>query len=324
MGIAYFEHLRRKYAPACSSIMKLTDLPVPDGHRAKGGIHIAIDLSILMYYFKGINPDDGKETLAKHFRKFENNARAASIVTYYVADGRASSDKADEHVRRQKERDENLGEIETLERRLMFENDEHGTLKNKLRELKHRTMIVTTEERHKVFEVLEELGAKIVVATHEADPLLAALIKYDYVDYVMSEDTDMYAFGCEYILHRTRKYPVGEDPDLFSEDFEVINVRAMLKQFELTQEQLTQVCVLAGCDYYRPTLKIKPDRYFVKNAYFAIKNHCSIEKATRGTELNGKYGYTHDHIKFIKAYSKFMVEMPESYIKVPPAAAMAC
>lgn len=331
MGIVYFEHLRHKYAPKCSYISKISSLPLPPGHRNKGGIHIAIDLSILMYYFKGLNTEDGLNTLVKHFTKFENNARIAGIITYYVADGRSSTDKSDEYIRRQEERTKNLDEIKALETKLSDSStsEENIIVLNKLRELKHRTMVVSTEERHKVFEVLEELSANIIVASHEADPLLAALVKYDYVDYVMSEDTDMYAYGCSYILHRVNKFPIIEkdkEPDLFNEDFEVIDLSKMLKEFDLTQTQLTQVCVLAGCDYYRPTLKIKLDRYFIRNAYFAIKNHGSVEYATNKTELNGKYGYKHKHLQFILAYNKFIVsEKLSDYVqKAPPSLIMAC
>jgi exonuclease-1 len=83
------------------------------------------------------------------------------------------------------------------------------------------------------------LGIECIVAPFEADAQLAHLCKHDHIQAVISEDSDMLAFGCRHVLYKMNAQGQGDH----------LALSDVLTHTTLTHEQFQYACILAGCDY---------------------------------------------------------------------------
>jgi exonuclease-1 len=83
------------------------------------------------------------------------------------------------------------------------------------------------------------LGIECIVAPFEADAQLAHLSRLDRIQVVVSEDSDMLAFGCKRVLYKMNDTGHGEQ----------VALTDVLAHTTLSHEHFQQACILAGCDY---------------------------------------------------------------------------
>ena len=84
----------------------------------------------------------------------------------------------------------------------------------------------------------------MIVAPYEADPQLAYLSRTDYVDLIISEDSDMLVFGSKRVFFKMGRDYNGEL--LLLKD--ILNSAEMVN-YRWTMNDLIQICILSGCDY---------------------------------------------------------------------------
>jgi flap endonuclease-1 len=94
--------------------------------------------------------------------------------------------------------------------------------------------------------LLSLLGCAYIVAAGEADATLAALCSSGYVHAVMSDDSDMLAYGATRVWRRRHnaEYVLSD----------------ILASLELTMEQFVKVCITLGTDYGNPIAGVGPKR----------------------------------------------------------------
>lgn len=88
-----------------------------------------------------------------------------------------------------------------------------------------------------------------IVAPYEADAQLAHLMKTNKVEAVITEDSDLIAFGCSKLIYKIDRFGQGieiKHQDIFT-DFSV-----SLRLFN--PELLRRACIASGCDYL-PSLR---------------------------------------------------------------------
>lgn len=112
-------------------------------------------------------------------------------------------------------------------------------------------------------QVLELLGVPYRQSPGESDTTIAEMMARGEIDAVLSEDTDMLPYGCEWFI---TGFKDGSD---FVTEFQLSRI---LDHLKLTREQFVDVCILCGCDYADKIYKIA-----VKGAYDMIKRHKNIE-----------------------------------------------
>ena len=78
---------------------------------------------------------------------------------------------------------------------------------------------------------------------HEADPECAFLNESDLVDYVISDDSDVFLFGSVKVIRNF--YKRNHSPWLYSSD-------AIGRCLSLSRIQLIMFAMLVGCDYALP------------------------------------------------------------------------
>ncbi|KAL2635529.1 hypothetical protein R1flu_007008 [Riccia fluitans] len=120
-------------------------------------------------------------------------------------------------------------------------------------ELYQRAVEITPAMAHQLIEVLREQGIEFVVAPYEADAQLAYLASLPMhkggVAAVISEDSDLLAYGCQAVLFKMDRYGHGEEirmKNLFECDPPPLKALSF-KGF--TQDLFLCMCVMAGCDF---------------------------------------------------------------------------
>ena len=88
------------------------------------------------------------------------------------------------------------------------------------------------------------MGIEFIVAPYEADAQLAYMYKTGRADVVITEDSDLIAFGVKKCFFKMDKNGQGFEIDLDQLPLvEEMNFRTF------TQEMLLITCILSGCDY---------------------------------------------------------------------------
>jgi len=130
-------------------------------------------------------------------------------------------------------------------------------------------------------------GVDFVVAPYEADAQLAFLALSGRVHAVISEDSDLLAYGCPRVLYKMGKDGFGEEICL-----ERLPLCKPLSLVGFSQQMLLEMCVMSGCDFL-PNLKgIGP-----KKAHALMKRFRHFVRAVKHLRYNGTHvprGYEDD------------------------------
>ncbi|KAL7323491.1 Rad2 nuclease [Mucor circinelloides] len=103
-----------------------------------------------------------------------------------------------------------------------------------------------------IVDVLKELSAEkiqCIVAPNEADAQLTHLAKTGKVDAVITEDSDLLAFGCPKIIYKMNFYGQGTEITM---DQVINDENSVFYNYDI--ETIRHICILSGCDYL-PSIK---------------------------------------------------------------------
>ncbi|KAK6921229.1 XPG-I domain [Dillenia turbinata] len=124
-------------------------------------------------------------------------------------------------------------------------------------ELFQRSISITPKMAHQLIQILRSENVEYVVAPYEADAQLAYLSSLEAenggIAAVISEDSDLLAYGCPVTVFKMDRYGNGEEiilDKVFDSEDLVPSFRNFNK--ELFTEVVVQgngMCVLAGCDF---------------------------------------------------------------------------
>ncbi|XP_060099491.1 exonuclease 1 [Heteronotia binoei] len=111
------------------------------------------------------------------------------------------------------------------------------------RECFARSINVTHAMACEVIKAARAKGIDCIVAPYEADAQLAYLNKTGIVQAIITEDSDLLAFGCKKVFLKLDKFGNGLEIDQ--------NRLGMCKQLGdvFTEEKFRYMCILSGCDY---------------------------------------------------------------------------
>nr|XP_042113810.1 exonuclease 1 [Peromyscus maniculatus bairdii] len=152
-----------------------------------------------------------------------------------------------------------------------------------------RSVNITHSMAHKVIKAARALGVDCLVAPYEADAQLAYLNKAGLVQAVITEDSDLLAFGCKKVILKM---------DQFGNGLEVDQARlGMCKQLGdvFTEEKFRYMCILSGCDYLSSLRGI------------GLAKACKVLRLANNPDIVKV-------IKKIGHYLKMNITVPEDYI----------
>ncbi|XP_051724948.1 exonuclease 1 [Ctenopharyngodon idella] len=166
--------------------------------------------------------------------KFVDMLLSFGVKPILVFDGRNLPSKQDVEKSRRERRQANLQKGKQLLR--------EGKI-SEARECFTRSVNITPSMAHDVIKAARTRGVDCVVAPYEADAQLAFLNKSGIAQAVITEDSDLLAFGCKKVILKMDKQGNGLEID----QCHLGRCKSLGNIF--TEEKFRYMCILSGCDY---------------------------------------------------------------------------
>jgi len=278
MGIKHLHQLLQKYAPNCYIKKHLSEFAYQ---------RIAIDISLYLYKYKAISGDRWIES----FIYLVSCLRKWNIHCVFIYDSKAPIEKLKEQQRRRETRVKQGDRVIELEKEI--EHYENGgepsekmieickkegvvsllrsnkqvidlpLIKRKLESMKSMIISITEEDLQLSRDLFDLLDIPHIKAISEAEAYSSYLCIHEKIDAVLSEDTDVLAYGSPIFLTKI---------DTMADTVISIKYKDVLNELDMTKEAFVDLCIMLGCDYNSNIPKVGPEK-----SYTFMKKYKCIE-----------------------------------------------
>jgi flap endonuclease-1 len=299
---------------------------------------IAIDSSILLYKYRYIYSSDDFHIIG--FNNLITELKSFNIKPVFVFDGKppeAKQDTLNKRIEIKTKLNEKINLL-TIKKNELIENTSSELVNNfeeyiddseiqentselnentkelnelfeidkELSKLQKNNLVITRKHSKEVMELLTSLDIDFIKAIGEAEEYCSFLQKNNFVDYVLTEDTDSLTFGAKKVLFNIPKT---------KNKFLLVDLDLVLSEMVLTYSQFIDFCILCGCDYTCTIPKVGP-----VTALKLIKDFSTIEGiiGINKYKIPDNFNYLNARSLFIKneEYSKENIEFNKK-IKKP-------
>lgn len=209
------------------------------------GKKICIDTMIYIYkYIK-------EGALLENFYKMCIQFRKYNINPIFIFDGNIPQEKSYEIQRRRELKENAKIELEKMNNIEILTEDQ----KSKKEELKKMIIKPNNDNINDVKKLIELAGYKYLISEGEADALCCYLVKKKVVYACVSEDMDMFCYGCPRVL---RYFNIRHNTMVF------YNLSDILKDLNMNFINFKWLCVLSGTDYHESYDKKRNIFYYYK------------------------------------------------------------
>jgi 5'-3' exonuclease len=130
--------------------------------------------------------------------------------------------------------------------------------------LKKKFVILKAEHIQNAKTLLQAYGMTYIESPGEADMLCAKLVSKNIVYACLSEDTDMFVYGCSRVL----RYLSLTTSTVILYDFQEI-----IKTLDMTTYEFRQLCIIYGCDYLPKNENQNYKNMTIFNSYKMFKSY---------------------------------------------------
>jgi len=288
MGIRGLNTFIKKVCPECITTNNI--------NKYNGKI-FGIDASILLYKYRHISNID-ETCVNSHIIGFLNRIKYYinnKITPVFVFDGIPPEQKKITLKKRQSIKRKIYEKIEILQDLCPESDNEKKEIQKEIYNLSKQVINVTKSHVNEIKELLDVLGINYYDAPDEAEKYCVFLQKNNIIDFIVTDDTDVFTFGGVNILKSTIKN------DLIETDIE-----KFLEKIGYTRVKFIDFCILSGCDYlsYVPNLAINTV-YTLFKKLNTIEDIINLNKYTFPDEYNNEI----EKIRLI--FSVFEYEKPK-------------
>jgi flap endonuclease-1 len=252
------------------------------------GKTVIIDTSCLIYRYILHNEDKFMNIFKSILKKLEKY----HIRPIFVFDGTVPDEKLKTVTKRTEKKKSALIELASLEKDLIIireldSNDEVSdniskkyfstslttnqiskeiivrAIDEKITKVQKKSMQLKNKHIKQIKQFLDFKKISYIHTSVEADLVCAFFVRYELVDYCISDDTDMFPYNCDHVIRNV---------DFRNEILDIYNRQKLLEELEIDENQFLDLCILLGSDYIPRTIGIKPN-----NILYLIKTYYSIE-----------------------------------------------
>jgi len=236
-----------------------------------------IDASILLYKYRHISNLDNT-CINSHIIGFIHRIiyyRRFNITPVFIFDGVPPDQKKITLKKRQTIKRKIYEKIELLQLLNPKSDKEKKEIDEEITKLSMQIITVTKEHVNDVKRLLDLIGVNYYNAPDEAEKYCVYLKNKGIIDYIVSDDTDVFTFGGTNVLKSSIKNNIVET-----------DIEQFLTKSNFNMKKFIDFCILSGCDYlpYVPSLAIN-----TVNTLF--KKHDTIEDVIK---LN-KYSFANEY-----------------------------
>jgi flap endonuclease-1 len=200
------------------------------------GKRIAVDISIYLYKYEADN------ALLENMYVMLSIFRHYNIIPIFIFDGKPPPEKKALLIKRKENRDEAQKEYNNLKKQLELKDneDEKQDIISTMDQLKRQIVQINKEKIEKVKYLIRAYGATYYDAPGEADELCALLVTKKKVWACLSEDMDLFVYGCTRVLRYF---------SLLGHTAVLYYIKGILEELDMSQKEFKEICVLSGTDY---------------------------------------------------------------------------
>jgi 5'-3' exonuclease len=264
MGI---KHLNKFLRTECGDSIKAIQIAELSGKK------IAVDISIYMYKY------ESTESLIENMYIMLTLFRQYNIIPIFIFDGKPPTEKKALLQKRREDKKAAEKEYNILKQKLETDNcvnneDKQEIIAN-MDLLKKQFIYINKEKIEQVKNLIRAYGATYYDAPGEADELCALLVLKNKVWACLSEDMDMFVYGCTRVIRYL---------SLFNLNAVLYDMKGILEKLKLNQKELREICVLSGTDYN--TQNCNNNSKNMPNLHETIKMFNKYKKETLNIKLD--------------------------------------
>ena len=228
MGIRNLNRYLRNNCPESIKCIPISDI----SHKK-----IAVDISIYLYKYESEN------ALLENMFIMLSIFRHYNIIPIFIFDGKPPDEKKDLLQKRKEDKKMAQEEYYKLQQSLQ-EIDKLNSNKqyiiSTMNQLKKQFVQINKEKIEKVKSLIRAYGATYYDAPGEADELCALLVIKKKVWACLSEDMDLFVYGCSRVLRYF---------SLVSHTVVLYYTKGIFNELNMTHKEFKEICILSGTDY---------------------------------------------------------------------------
>ena len=230
MGIRLLSKLLKK---KCGHKIQTKSLSVLSGKK------ICIDTSIYLYRYKS------QDALLEKFYLMCSIFKKYNIIPVFIFDGKPSELKQNTINERREKRELAWQKYEKYKNKV-GENPNKKQFE-RLTNIKRSFIKINKADVENIKSLIDSYGMTYMNAQKEADVLCASLVKQKKVYAVLTEDMDLFAYGCNVILRYL---------SLVKHTCMIYNIKDILKILDINLTDFQTLCIISGTDYNKSTRNI--------------------------------------------------------------------
>lgn len=201
------------------------------------GKRVGIDASIFIYRFL-YKP----KYFVESFMTMVYNFLVCGVIPIFVFDGLPPTEKNDEIQSRKDKKEEYQKRIDELRKRIdmCIEKKDKEDILLEVEKLEKRVITLNKDYVIMAQDILKLIGLPYIHMEYEAEFIASHLLKGGYIDYILSEDNDLFLLGCNSVL---------KDYSNVNMEMTYYNFDGLLGKLGLTYGEFVEVCLLVGVDY---------------------------------------------------------------------------
>jgi flap endonuclease-1 len=261
------------------------------GHVSElSGKKIAIDISIYMYKYAS------EGSLIENIYLMLSIFRFYNLIPIFVFDGKPPPEKKELLQKRREDKKEAEEEFNDLKNKLKInpdmEESEKQEIMNNMDMLKRKFVNVSKNDIENVKNLIRSYGATYYDAPGEADELCAMLTIKGKVWACLSEDMDMFVYGCPRVVRYL---------SLLNHTIVIYDMKGILSELGISQKELREICILSGTDYNG----INNDNLKNHTLYITLKlfkKYHNENKNVKNNDDNEFYNWLKKNTNYIEDY----------------------
>ena len=226
MGIRNLNRYLRNNCPESIRCIPISDI----SHKK-----IAVDISIYLYKYETEN------ALLENMFMMLSIFRHYNIIPIFIFDGKPPDEK--KMLLQKRKEDKKTAQKEYYKLQQSLQNDKQDYKKEiiaKMDQLKRQFVQINKEKIEKVKSLIRAYGATYYDAPGEADELCALLVIKKKVWACLSEDMDLFVYGCSRVLRYF---------SLVSHTVVLYFSKGIYNELNITYKDFKEICILSGTDY---------------------------------------------------------------------------
>ena len=195
---------------------------------------IVIDTSIYLYKFAE------KNAVAENIYLMISVFRQYNIIPVFVFDGKPPAEKKALLIKRKIEKDAAEMKYNELKTAIDIGEQVDPSIVVEMEKLKKQFTRVTESDIAKSKEIMNAYGVTYIESRGESDYLCAFLVKHGFAWACLSDDMDMFLYGCPRVIRHL---------SLLNHEGVYYDTAQILFDLDMTQDVFNDIAILSGTDY---------------------------------------------------------------------------